>query len=157
MRKVTIVVPVLITSCHVSEKPNNGPVTTQSRMTRHAVKNAQGRPVKSAILDAVRENSWLKPPCGSFSPTASWRFWRWLAFTPLKGANPVPPTLTWQLLRPFLEIRPRIAVGDVLLERADREAARVEPRRDLVPREWHGDGRSRTAAHRVRRDDRLQI
>ena len=33
MRKVTMVVPVLMTSCHVSEKWKMGPVTAQPRMT----------------------------------------------------------------------------------------------------------------------------
>ena len=31
IRNVTIVVPVLMTSCHVSEKPNSGPVTSHDQ------------------------------------------------------------------------------------------------------------------------------
>lgn len=33
MRKVTIVVVVLITSCHESLNPNSGPATSQSRIS----------------------------------------------------------------------------------------------------------------------------
>jgi hypothetical protein len=42
-----MVVPVLMTSCQVSEKRNMGPVTAQPMMTRHAAKNTQGEPVNS--------------------------------------------------------------------------------------------------------------
>jgi hypothetical protein len=38
MRKVTIVVPVLMTSCQVSEKPKKGPETAQTRMTATAAR-----------------------------------------------------------------------------------------------------------------------
>ena len=31
IRNVTIVVPVLMTSCHVSENPNSGPVTSHDQ------------------------------------------------------------------------------------------------------------------------------
>jgi hypothetical protein len=41
---VTIVVPVLITSCHVLEKPNAGPLEAQTRTTSSASKNAGGEP-----------------------------------------------------------------------------------------------------------------
>jgi hypothetical protein len=44
MRKVTIVVAVLMTSCHVSLKPNAGPETIQSTMTETAAANASGWP-----------------------------------------------------------------------------------------------------------------
>ena len=44
MRNVTIVVPVLITSCHVSEKPNSGPLTAQSRTIPAARINVDARP-----------------------------------------------------------------------------------------------------------------
>ena len=36
IRKVTMVVPVLMTSCQVSEKPKSGPVTAQTTMMRQA-------------------------------------------------------------------------------------------------------------------------
>jgi hypothetical protein len=44
MRNVTIVVPVLITNCHVSENPKMGPVTAQTTMEAHAKANVEGRP-----------------------------------------------------------------------------------------------------------------
>src|SRR6476659_7827987 len=56
MRKVTIVVPVLITSCQVSLKPNSGPVTAQATMTAAATVNADGLPVARAVHLANREN-----------------------------------------------------------------------------------------------------
>jgi hypothetical protein len=40
IRKVTIVVPVLITSCQVSEKSTNGPVISQTAMMVAAKKKA---------------------------------------------------------------------------------------------------------------------
>ena len=42
-----MVVPVLITSCHVSLKPKSGPLTAQRTMTRAAAMNVVGRPVAS--------------------------------------------------------------------------------------------------------------
>ena len=48
MRNVMIVVPVLITSCHVSLKPNMGPVTAQTTMIVTAVTKANGCPVAQA-------------------------------------------------------------------------------------------------------------
>src|SRR3989442_1054262 len=53
MRKVTIVVPVLITSCQVSEKPKIGPVTSHTRMTSTATVNAQAEPMVSETFVAV--------------------------------------------------------------------------------------------------------
>src|SRR5437868_629 len=50
MRKVTIVVPVLMTSCQVSEKPNTGPVSAQTMMTAAANMNVIARP---AACDAA--------------------------------------------------------------------------------------------------------
>src|SRR5579871_6305335 len=44
MRKVTIVVPVLITSCHVSEKPKIGPEIAHATMTNAAPINAHELP-----------------------------------------------------------------------------------------------------------------
>src|SRR5262249_52883694 len=43
-----MVVPVLITSCHVSEYLNAGPVTAQTRTTRTARKNAVDDPIATA-------------------------------------------------------------------------------------------------------------
>src|SRR4029453_10647730 len=45
IRNVTMLVPVLITSCQVSENPNSGPVTAQTTMTPSATMNAHGVPV----------------------------------------------------------------------------------------------------------------
>ena len=49
---MTIVVPVLITSCHVSLKPNSGPVAAPTTMTPTASVNTGGLPQK---CDALRE------------------------------------------------------------------------------------------------------
>src|SRR5258705_4159404 len=53
IRKVTIVVPVLITSCHVSEKWNLGQVIPQTMITARARRKAVDVPVASV---ALREN-----------------------------------------------------------------------------------------------------
>src|SRR4030095_14298847 len=53
IRNVTIVVPVLMTSCHVSEKWKIGPVTAHARMTATATENAQELPAHSV---AASEN-----------------------------------------------------------------------------------------------------
>ncbi len=45
-----MVVPVLITNCHVSEKPKNGPDIIHIRITTIAVINAQELPVALVIL-----------------------------------------------------------------------------------------------------------
>lgn len=50
-----IVVPVLMTNCHVSLKPNRGPVTTQTTMMATANVNTRGRPQKCAADFAKRE------------------------------------------------------------------------------------------------------
>src|SRR5262245_49673761 len=48
IRKVTIVVPVLMMSCHVSLKggDTNGPVAAQTMMTPNAIRNAHDVPVQ---------------------------------------------------------------------------------------------------------------
>ncbi len=57
IRKVTIVVPVLITSCQVSEKPNSGPVAAQTTTTSAAVRNAQGDPTALEVrCEIFRKN-----------------------------------------------------------------------------------------------------
>src|SRR5688572_19637311 len=56
MRNVTMVVPVLITSCHVSLKPNRGPLAAQITTMPNAVMNAIGRPVARAVVLAKRAN-----------------------------------------------------------------------------------------------------
>lgn len=52
MMNVTIVVLVLITNCHVSEKPKSGPVTPQITITRIAVSDAHTDPANSATRRA---------------------------------------------------------------------------------------------------------
>ena len=44
IKKVTIVVPVLMTSCHVSENPKIGPVTAQITIEAQATANVEARP-----------------------------------------------------------------------------------------------------------------
>jgi hypothetical protein len=45
IKKVIIVVPVLITSCHVSEKWKSGPVVAQTATIKIAPKNTVAVPV----------------------------------------------------------------------------------------------------------------
>ena len=45
IKKVTTVVPVLMTSCHVSEKWKIGPENAQNTTMTKARINAEGRPV----------------------------------------------------------------------------------------------------------------
>jgi hypothetical protein len=54
IRNVTTVVPVLITSCHVSEKPNIGPVAAHTSTIKTARPNAQELPVHSVAWRANR-------------------------------------------------------------------------------------------------------
>jgi hypothetical protein len=44
MRKVTIVVPVLMTNCQVSLNPKKGPSNAQPTMTPQASTKVRGRP-----------------------------------------------------------------------------------------------------------------
>jgi hypothetical protein len=44
-----MVVPVLITSCHVSLKPNSGPVNSQTTISPTAAANTKERPVARAV------------------------------------------------------------------------------------------------------------
>ena len=57
IRNVTIVVPVLMTSCQVSENPNSGPVIAHTMTTEQAVTNAAGVPVARDVQRAKRVNS----------------------------------------------------------------------------------------------------
>ena len=52
---MTIVVPVLMTNCHVSLNLNIGPATPQTRMIKAAMMNAAGWPVARAVNLAKRE------------------------------------------------------------------------------------------------------
>jgi len=49
IRKVRMVVPVLMTSCQVSEKWNSGPVSAQATMTSTAMKKIVGRPTADEV------------------------------------------------------------------------------------------------------------
>src|SRR5687767_5461908 len=53
IRNVTIVVPVLITSCHVLEKPNRGPLAAQSTTTATASIKPLPLPTKSVTRVAA--------------------------------------------------------------------------------------------------------
>jgi hypothetical protein len=44
IKNVTIVVPVLITSCHVSENPNTGPEAAQTMTTMQQIMKATACP-----------------------------------------------------------------------------------------------------------------
>jgi hypothetical protein len=46
IRKVTMVVEVLMTSCHVSLKPNSGPVAAQITTSATAIRNVSGLPIR---------------------------------------------------------------------------------------------------------------
>src|SRR5262252_4342206 len=54
IKNVTIVVPVLMTNCHVSLKPKTGPVPAQTTITMTATRKATGRPVARAVHLAKR-------------------------------------------------------------------------------------------------------
>ena len=51
-----MVVPVLITSCHVSPNPNSGPVMTHTKITNTAKPKADGLPAARAVHFAQRVN-----------------------------------------------------------------------------------------------------
>jgi hypothetical protein len=77
IRKVTMVVPVLMTSCQVSEKPKSGPVTAHTRMTATAARkltewpaNAEVRVAKSANQ---RPRGLLLSLCGRTHRTPGWQ------------------------------------------------------------------------------------
>src|SRR5579872_1646067 len=49
IRKVTIDEPLLMTSCHVSEKWKAGPMAAQTMMARTPIRNDAGDPTISAV------------------------------------------------------------------------------------------------------------
>jgi hypothetical protein len=51
-----MVVPVLVTSCHVSENPNNGPDTAHTTMTATAPRRVGGDPSARVAAAAARSN-----------------------------------------------------------------------------------------------------
>jgi hypothetical protein len=62
IRNVTMVVPVLITSCHVSEKPKNGPEIAQTTTVPRARAKTQALPTSREPTFATSANSLLKTP-----------------------------------------------------------------------------------------------
>jgi hypothetical protein len=56
IRKVMIVVPVLMTSCQVSENPKTGPLTPQTMTMAQARMNVTGFPAACAMP----EENWVK-------------------------------------------------------------------------------------------------
>src|SRR3954463_15660383 len=56
IRNVTMVVPVLMTSCHVSDQPKKGPEIAQMRTTATAITNVIGDPTCCSIQRANRSN-----------------------------------------------------------------------------------------------------
>ena len=59
MKKVIMVVPVLITSCQVLEKPNNGPVANHNRTAAIAIAKAQLVPEYFVALPDRRSSDLL--------------------------------------------------------------------------------------------------
>jgi hypothetical protein len=57
MRNVTIVVPVLMTSCQVSENPKIGPVIAQTRTIARASPKAGTVPVNRVAAEAKRSKT----------------------------------------------------------------------------------------------------
>jgi hypothetical protein len=55
-------VPVLMTSCHVFEKPNTGPTSAHTSTMPNAVTNALVLPVHFVTFSENRSNRWLQPP-----------------------------------------------------------------------------------------------
>src|SRR6266567_3820567 len=68
MRKVTIVVAVLMTSCHVSLNPKSGPVAHQTTIVASAIPKAAGLPVTRTLALANRSK---KLVCGLPSASCS--------------------------------------------------------------------------------------
>ena len=52
MMKVTMVVPVLMTSCQVSENPKNGPVSPHTATVPSASRKAQTEPTAAEVTRA---------------------------------------------------------------------------------------------------------
>src|SRR5256885_754689 len=60
IRNVTMVVPVLMTSCQVSENLKYGPATAHNTTTRHAPMKTHVRPVHSVAVREKRSNRSLR-------------------------------------------------------------------------------------------------
>ena len=68
IKKVIIVVPVFIMSCHVSLKPNTGPVSAQATMINKAVIKVTDLPAARAVHLVNRVNHDLDLVGLTFSP-----------------------------------------------------------------------------------------
>ncbi|MNC91345.1 hypothetical protein D3C83_75870 [compost metagenome] len=66
MRNVTMVVLVLITSCHVSENLKIGPMQAQTMTMPNAIRKAGVEPVFSEIQLANRARRSARPRCFAF-------------------------------------------------------------------------------------------
>jgi hypothetical protein len=75
IKNVTIVVPVLITNCQVSEKPKKGPLTAQTITTTVQIKKALGAPAaRETALEAfvkARSNDKMSFPWGQGNANTS--------------------------------------------------------------------------------------
>ena len=58
IRNVTIVVPVLMTSCHVSENPNKGPLAAQTTTIAQLAMKVRGEPAPRATPLEAAVNIW---------------------------------------------------------------------------------------------------
>jgi hypothetical protein len=65
-----MVVAVLITSCHVSLNPKNGPIAAHATMTPAAVMKVTGRPAVCAVALVSRVNQ-LRDFVGRITPPLS--------------------------------------------------------------------------------------
>lgn len=63
-----MVVPVLITSCHVSEKLNNGPLDAQTSTTTTAPKNTVAEPAQLEIFVEIVRKRFLSLRCVMLMP-----------------------------------------------------------------------------------------
>src|SRR5262249_41187805 len=77
IRKVTIVVPVLMTSCHVSEKRKNGPDATQTTTVNSARPKPHDEPAHVVTCSESRASHAPMPPRLRFAmrsilPRRSW-------------------------------------------------------------------------------------
>src|SRR5260370_1152032 len=115
IRKVTIVVPVFITSCQVSEKWKSGPVRPQTSTIRTATPKAVELPVQAGTSRSLRSNRvrWRGAlPVGGWLPSG-------LGYRSQAGVPPAP-------LRPR---RPRQQGSEAQAHDQDHTDVGVEPSR----------------------------
>jgi hypothetical protein len=74
MRKVSCEAAVFIVSCHVSEKSNSGPSTSQMAVAITVATNIQGDPAIDAVASDTRLKRFFIP--GAYSKVSDAR-WRW--------------------------------------------------------------------------------